>query len=102
MLLTSKFQTLALQIWTLAALRSRKYRSIAAGNSFTGTAANGASRAVPFATRVQRPVAPTTVSADAAGCAQPLAQPEMWIMRSPSKVGAAAAAICGAMARVAR
>ena len=44
---------------------------------------------------------PTTVSAAGPACAQPLAQPETWIVNEPSRCGAAASAMRGAMARAA-
>src|SRR6202047_5668567 len=74
---------------------------MAAGSSFVATVLNGASRVEPLLMSTQTAEVPTTVSAAGAGCAQPLAQPEMCILNEPSRCGAAAAAICGARARAA-
>src|SRR5262249_31968173 len=69
------------------------------GNSFSGAAANGASRTEPSATSAQPLAVPTTVSRAAAGWAQPLAQPDTWMVKPSLRYGAAAAAISGAVAR---
>src|SRR5689334_17235094 len=71
------------------------------GNSRSGAAANGASCAAPLAMRPQSPDVPTTVSGAAPGWAQPLAQPDRWIVKPSLRYGAAATAISGAMARAA-
>ena len=63
--------------------------------------ANGASRAEPSATSAQPSGVPTTVSVAAAECAQPLAQPEMWIVCLRPMCRATASAITGAIVRAA-
>ena len=81
------------------ALTAAASRATAAGKSWCGVTHVGVSPARPETTRPGPRSPPTKVSVAGLGWAQPLAQPEMWMVTEPSRIGAAALATSAAMAR---